>query len=42
LERNHQGLDNELIEKLTGRPNLDAPVECCAFHAIVNTHSAPT
>jgi transposase InsO family protein len=28
LERNHQGLDNELIEKLTGRPNLDAPVEC--------------
>jgi transposase InsO family protein len=28
LERNHQGLDNELIEKLTGRPNMDAPVEC--------------
>ena len=28
LERNRQGLDNELIEKLTGRPNLDAPVEC--------------
>jgi putative transposase len=28
FERNHQGLDNELIEKLTGRPNMDAPVEC--------------
>jgi transposase InsO family protein len=28
LERNHQGLDNELIEKLAGRPNMDVPVEC--------------
>ncbi len=28
LERNHQGLGNELIEKLTGRPNMDAPIEC--------------
>jgi transposase InsO family protein len=28
FERNHQGLDNELIEKLTRRPSMDAPVEC--------------
>ena len=28
LERNHQGLDNALIKKLTGRPNMDAQVEC--------------
>ncbi len=28
LERNHQGLDNELIERPTGRPDMDAPVEC--------------
>ena len=28
LKRNHQGLDNELIERPTGRPDMDAPVEC--------------
>jgi transposase InsO family protein len=28
LERNHQGLDNELIEKLTGSPARDGAVEC--------------
>ena len=28
LERNHQGLDNELIEKPAGRPDMDALVEC--------------
>jgi hypothetical protein len=28
LERNHQGLDNELIEKLTDRSSMDAAVEC--------------
>ena len=28
LERNHQGLDNKLIERPTGRPDMDAPVEC--------------
>jgi hypothetical protein len=28
LERNHQGLDNELIEKLADSPTLDAAVEC--------------
>jgi putative transposase len=30
LERNHQGLDNELIERLTDSPNMDAAVECRA------------
>jgi len=28
LERDHQGLDNELIEKLTDSPSMDAAVEC--------------
>jgi putative transposase len=28
LERNHQGLDNELIEKLADSPTMDAAVEC--------------
>jgi transposase InsO family protein len=28
LERNHQGLGNQLIEKPAGRPDMDAPVEC--------------
>jgi putative transposase len=28
LERNHQGLDNELIEKLTGSPGRDGAVDC--------------
>ena len=28
LERNHQGLDNELIEKLIGSPDRDGAVEC--------------
>jgi putative transposase len=28
LERNHQGLDNKLIEKLTDSSNMDAAVEC--------------
>jgi hypothetical protein len=28
FERNHQGLDNELIERQTGRLDPDAPVEC--------------
>jgi hypothetical protein len=27
-ERNDQGLDYELIEKATDRPNLDAAAEC--------------
>ncbi len=27
-ERNHQGLDNELIEKPIDGPNIDAAVEC--------------
>ena len=28
LERNHQGLDNELIEKSSDEPNMSRPVEC--------------
>jgi hypothetical protein len=28
LERNHQGLNNELIEKLTDSPSMDAAVGC--------------
>ncbi len=28
LERNHQGLDNELIEKLADRLIMDGPVDC--------------
>ena len=28
VERNHQGLDNELIEKLADSPTIDAAVEC--------------
>jgi len=28
LERNHQGLDSELVERQTGRPDMDTPVEC--------------
>ncbi len=28
LERNHQGLDNELIEKLASNPGRDGAVEC--------------
>jgi putative transposase len=28
LERNHQGLDNGLIERPIGRPDIDTPVEC--------------
>ncbi len=28
LERNHQGLDNELIEKVIDGPNLDGVVKC--------------
>ncbi len=28
LERNHQGLDNELIEKLIDEPNMSGAVEC--------------
>ena len=28
LERNHQGLDNELIEKPRNEPQLDGVVEC--------------
>ena len=28
LERNHQGLDNELIEKLIDGPNRDGTVDC--------------
>ena len=28
LERNHQGLDNELIEKLMDEPNMEGAVEC--------------
>jgi hypothetical protein len=28
LERNHQGLNNELIEKSGDEPNMEGPVEC--------------
>ncbi len=28
LERNHQGLNNELIEKPSDEPNMDGAVEC--------------
>jgi hypothetical protein len=28
LERNHQGLDNELIEKLIDRPKMGGTVNC--------------
>ena len=28
LERNHQGLDNELIERLIDGPNMEATVNC--------------
>jgi transposase InsO family protein len=28
FERNHQGLDNELIEKPSDKPNMSRPVEC--------------
>jgi transposase InsO family protein len=28
LERNHQGLDNRLIEQPSGAPNTKGPVEC--------------
>jgi hypothetical protein len=28
FERNHQGLSNELIEKLSDEPNTDGAVEC--------------
>ncbi len=28
FERNHQGLDNELIEKLIDRPDMDGSVDC--------------
>ena len=28
LERNHQGLNNELIEKPSDEPHLDGAVEC--------------
>jgi len=28
LERNHQGLDNQLIEQPCGAPNSEGPVEC--------------
>ncbi len=28
LECNHQGLDNELIEKVINSPSMDAAVEC--------------
>jgi hypothetical protein len=28
LERNHQGLDNELIERLIDGPNLEGIVNC--------------
>ena len=28
LERNHQGLDNELIEKLIDEPKMEGAVEC--------------
>jgi hypothetical protein len=28
LERNHQGLDNELIEKMARNPDRDRAVEC--------------
>ena len=28
LERNHQGLNNELIEKLRDEPNMDGVVGC--------------
>lgn len=28
LERNHQGLDNELLERRRSDPIMDAPVEC--------------
>ncbi len=27
-ERNHQGLDNELIEKVTAGPKMDGTVAC--------------
>jgi hypothetical protein len=32
LEHSHQRLDNELIDKLTDRPNMDAAVECRERH----------
>jgi hypothetical protein len=28
VERNHQGLDNQLIEKASDEANMDRPVEC--------------
>ena len=28
LERNHQGLDNELIEKPDNEPDMEGAVEC--------------
>ena len=28
FERNHQGLDNELIERPIAEPNMDAAVDC--------------